>query len=105
MGVNGMVVEWYDQFASGASAWPDGRRWGRGPLGGEGADGEPGRRRRWYAQTRVTIVSEDGTVTIDATAELYSITQLNEAQQGILAALNMAELAKDEEAAKSITPR
>ncbi len=44
-------------------------------------------------------------MTIDATAELYSITQLNEAQQGILAALNMAELAKDEEAAKSITPR
>jgi hypothetical protein len=40
-----------------------------------------------------------------AKAKLYTITQLNEAQQGILAALNMAELANDQEAAKSITPR
>lgn len=37
--------------------------------------------------------------------QLYTITQLNEAQQGIVAALNMADLANDEQAAKSITPR
>lgn len=36
---------------------------------------------------------------------LYSITQLNEAQHGIVAALDMADLANDEQAAKNITPR
>ena len=37
--------------------------------------------------------------------QLYSITRPNEAQQGILATLNMSDLANDEQAAKNITPR
>lgn len=68
-----------------------------------------GRRLRAAGITASAALEVLGTAHLNLLAtgktQLYSITQLNEAQQGILAALNMTDLADDEQAAKGITPR